>query len=275
MKILVTGANGMLAKEVKERFGKENEIIATDVAELDITNEKAVMDYIMNLKPEYIINCAAYTAVDKAEENYELADKINGDGPANLAKAAKSAGAKLVHISTDYVFGGELDVSKDYIEPDRIEVKLHNVTDIARKGEFSKLTYKEKECVIGLVSSIINELAKQGNVSKEELSKMPVDRLVIMLNKNIFISPEENIVILCTENEPTKDEIMAVTKNSDGKYELENLKIDNKEKEICGQAGDDVQKENDNKENESELENEKEKGTSMRKKAPWERRMAS
>ena len=118
MKILVTGANGMLAKEVKEKFGKENEIIATDVAELDITNEKAVMDYIMNLKPEYIINCAAFTAVDKAEENYELADKINGDGPANLAKAAKSAGAKLVHISTDYVFGGKLDVSKDYKEDD-------------------------------------------------------------------------------------------------------------------------------------------------------------
>ena len=104
---------------------------------------------------------------------------------------------------------------------------------------------------------------------------MPVDRLVIMLNKNIFISPEENIVILCTENEPTKDEIMAVTKNSDGKYELENLKIDNKEKEIGGQAGDDVQKENDNKENENKLENENEKGTSMRKKAPWERRKAS
>ena len=93
-----------------------------------------------------------------------------------------------------------------------------------------------------------------------------------MLNKNIFISPEENIVILCTENEPTKDEIMAVTKNSDGKYELENFKIDNKE--IGGQAGDDVQKENDNKENDNK-ENEKEKGTSMRKKAPWERRMAS
>ena len=118
MKILVTGANGMLAKEVKEKFGKENEIIATDVAELDITNEKAVMDFITDLKPEYIINCAAYTAVDKAEENYELADKINGDGPANLAKAAKAAGAKLVHISTDYVFGGNLDVSKDYKEDD-------------------------------------------------------------------------------------------------------------------------------------------------------------
>ena len=118
MKILVTGANGMLAKEVKGKFAEGNEIIATDVAELDITNEKAVMDYVMKTKPEYIINCAAYTAVDKAEENYELADKINGDGPTNLAKAAKSAGAKLVHISTDYVFGGDLDVSKDYKEDD-------------------------------------------------------------------------------------------------------------------------------------------------------------
>ena len=118
MKILVTGANGMLAKEVKEKFAEGNEIIATDVAELDITNEKAVMDYVMKTKPEYIINCAAYTAVDKAEENYDLADKINGDGPTNLAKVAKSTGAKLVHISTDYVFGGDLDVSKDYKEDD-------------------------------------------------------------------------------------------------------------------------------------------------------------
>lgn len=118
MKILVTGANGMLAKEVKEKFAKENEVIATDVSELDITNEKKVMEYAENTKPEYIINCAAYTAVDKAEENYDLADRINGDGPTNLAKAAKKVGAKLVHISTDYVFGGDLDISKDYKEND-------------------------------------------------------------------------------------------------------------------------------------------------------------
>ena len=118
MKILITGANGMLAKEVREKFEKGNEVILTDVAELDITNEQAVMEYITDLKPDYIINCAAYTAVDKAEENYELADKINGDGPTNLAKAAKAAGAKLVHISTDYVFSGDLDVSKDYKEDD-------------------------------------------------------------------------------------------------------------------------------------------------------------
>lgn len=119
MKILITGANGMLAKEVKEKFTEGNELITTDAADLDITDEKAVFNFVNNLKPDYIINCAAYTAVDKAEECYELADKVNGDGPANLAKAAKSSGAKLVHISTDYVFGGDLDVSKDYNEDDK------------------------------------------------------------------------------------------------------------------------------------------------------------
>ena len=96
MKILITGANGMLAKSVKARLKKGNELICTDVSDLDITNAEAVMNFVKENKPEYIINCAAFTAVDKAEENYELADKINGDGPANLAKAAKSAGAKLV-----------------------------------------------------------------------------------------------------------------------------------------------------------------------------------
>lgn len=131
MKILITGANGMLAKEVKEKFAKENEIITTDVADLDITDEKTVFDYVTKIKPDYIINCAAFTAVDKAEECYELADKINGDGPANLAKAAKAVEAKLVHISTDYVFGGDLDISKDYKEEDeKAPVTVYGITKL-------------------------------------------------------------------------------------------------------------------------------------------------
>lgn len=142
MKILITGANGMLAKEVKEKFKKENDVVTTDVAELDITDEKAVFDFINNLKPDFIINCAAFTAVDKAEECYELADKINGDGPTNLAKAAKTAGSKLVHISTDYVFGGNLDLSKDYKEDDEKDpvtvygkTKLHGEQGIEENME--------------------------------------------------------------------------------------------------------------------------------------------
>ena len=110
MKILITGANGMLAKSVKKRLEKGNELICTDVTDLDITDEKAVMKFVTNLKPDYIINCAAYTAVDKAEEAGEIVDKINGDGPKNLAKASKVVEAPLIHISTDYVFGGDLDI---------------------------------------------------------------------------------------------------------------------------------------------------------------------
>ena len=135
MKILITGAKGMLAKEVIEKFQKGNELILTDVKDLDITNEQAVLDYVTNLKPDYIINCAAFTAVDKAEECQELAEKINGEGPTNLAKAAKQAESKLVHISTDYVFGGELDLTKDYKENDEKKpVTVYGITKL--HGEY-------------------------------------------------------------------------------------------------------------------------------------------
>ena len=117
MKILITGANGMLAKAVRNEFNTD-ELILTDVEDLDITNLEAVKEYVANVKPNYIINCAAYTAVDKAEDEEELAYKINAIGPKNLAIAAKENDSILVHVSTDYVFGGDRDVSLDYSEDD-------------------------------------------------------------------------------------------------------------------------------------------------------------
>ncbi len=121
MKILITGANGMLAKAVRERF-KEHELILTDVVgtelSLDITNLKEVEEFVQLKKPDIIINCAAYTAVDKAEMEEELARKINANGPRNLAIAASKNNCKLVHISTDYVFGGDLYLEGTYKEND-------------------------------------------------------------------------------------------------------------------------------------------------------------
>ena len=117
MKILITGANGMLAKAVRAEF-KNEELICTDVEELDITNLEAVEQFVCDNKPNLVINCAAYTAVDKAEEQEELAYKINAIGPKNLAIASEANDAILVHISTDYVFGGDRPVDQYYSEDD-------------------------------------------------------------------------------------------------------------------------------------------------------------
>lgn len=132
----------MLAKAVRTKFEPNNELICTDVSDLDITDEKRVMEFIEKEKPDYIINCAAFTAVDKAEECYDLANKINGDGPKNLAKAAKKVDATLVHISTDYVFDGDLDVFKSYLEDDKKgpvtvygKTKLHGEEGVQQNTE--------------------------------------------------------------------------------------------------------------------------------------------
>lgn len=107
-KILVTGCNGQLGREINRFYSDKNgfELINTDVDELDITDIKDVMGLVDSVKPYAIINCAAYTAVDACETNEDTAFKVNVIGPRNLAIAAKTHNAKLVHISTDYVFDG-------------------------------------------------------------------------------------------------------------------------------------------------------------------------
>lgn len=121
----------MLAKSVRKRLEKGNELICTDVADLDITNEEGVLKFVTENKPDYIINCAAYTAVDKAEIAGEIVEKINANGPGNLAKAAKANHSVLVHISTDYVFGGDLEVEKDYKEEDaKLPVTAYGITKL-------------------------------------------------------------------------------------------------------------------------------------------------
>nr|WP_248628606.1 dTDP-4-dehydrorhamnose reductase [Enterococcus cecorum] len=108
--ILLTGGNGQLGTELRHLLDEKGiEYVSTDAKEMDITDAQATMDYITNLKPTVIYHCAAYTAVDKAEdEGKELDEKINVDGTRNVALAAKEVGATLVYISTDYVFDGKL-----------------------------------------------------------------------------------------------------------------------------------------------------------------------
>ena len=109
MKILVTGSKGQLGydcvRELRERG--YNDVMATDIDDLDITNEAGALNYVSKNKPDVIIHCASWTAVDKAEENKESVYKINVLGTKNLVQAARTVGAKILYISTDYVFHGD------------------------------------------------------------------------------------------------------------------------------------------------------------------------
>lgn len=117
-KIIVTGCSGQLGRAVNEFYKNDPEIsfVNTDVDELDITDIDAVLKLVREVQPYAIINCAAFTAVDACETQYEKAFAINAIGPRNLAIAARETGAKLMHISTDYVFDGK--GTKPYVETD-------------------------------------------------------------------------------------------------------------------------------------------------------------
>ena len=172
MKILITGANGMLAKSVRKRLEKGNELICTDVADLDITDEKAVMEFVTNAKPDYIINCAAYTAVDKAEEAGEIVRKINADGPKNLAIAAKTVDAPLVHISTDYVFGGDLDIEEEYKEEDeKHPVTAYGITKLEGEEKIKENTDKyyifRTAWLYGDGNNFVRTMLKLGEIKDE------------------------------------------------------------------------------------------------------------
>ena len=115
-KVLLIGADGMLGGELRERLEKKYEVTGTTLQTLDITDRDAVLAKVNEVKPYYIINCAAYTNVDGCEVNYELANKVNGLAVENIAEAAKENDSTFIHISTDYVFDGKLDIEKIYTE---------------------------------------------------------------------------------------------------------------------------------------------------------------
>lgn len=139
-RILVTGANGQLGMEMRILGAvAPNEYIFTDVEELDITDKKAVEDFVCQNNIQIIVNCAAYTNVDCAEEDEATAERINAEAVRNLAEATKRVDGTLFHISTDYVFGGEGNTprSEDMpLDPQGAygRTKLHGEQAIAEVG---------------------------------------------------------------------------------------------------------------------------------------------
>jgi len=136
LKLLITGSNGQLGTQLRKMIesGKSEigqidkvylkaEINYVDYDELDITNLNEVINYVSSFKPDAIINCAAYTNVDKCESDTSTAFKVNALGSRNLAIAAEKVGAKLLHVSTDYVFNGQGNIPfKEYDLPSPVSV---------------------------------------------------------------------------------------------------------------------------------------------------------
>ncbi|MGE9835097.1 dTDP-4-dehydrorhamnose reductase [Streptococcus orisratti] len=147
--ILVTGANGQLGTELRYLLDERNEdYVAVDVAEMDITDADKVEEVFSQVKPTLVYHCAAYTAVDAAEdEGKELNYAINVTGTENVAKAAAKYGATLVYISTDYVFDGEKPVGQEWLETDTPDPKTE-YGRTKRLGEEAVEKYADKFYII-------------------------------------------------------------------------------------------------------------------------------
>lgn len=174
MKVLVTGVRGQLGYDVVNELKKRNhEAIGVDINEMDITDSDSVEQVITKEKPDAVIHCAAYTSVDAAEENKELCMKVNAEGTENIAKVCKKIDAKMIYISTDYVFDGE---GERPWEPEDERAPL-NVYGLSKyEGELAVEKYLEKYFIVRIAwvfgingNNFIKTMLKLGE-TKDEIS---------------------------------------------------------------------------------------------------------
>lgn len=146
MKVLVTGVKGQLGYDVVNELTKRDiEAIGVDIDEMDITDAKSVDKVIKEANPDAVIHCAAYTAVDAAEDNVEICRKVNKDGTQNIANVCKELDIKMIYISTDYVFDGE---GTRPWEPDDKQTPLNVYGQTKYEGELAVLNTLEKYFIV-------------------------------------------------------------------------------------------------------------------------------
>ena len=212
-------------RDIKEVFEEIKNLTREDVLKKIMSTEEKKQENKISLenitefkkdetKKEYISIHSYYP-----EEELKVIENTSGKKAKDLFEKFKDDDG-LVTIDG---FVNSMDVYKNNIEKDKNEIKMENVTELCKRGEFRKLSDSQKEVVLGLVISIINELAGVSKEQKDKLKKLPVSELVKMLDKDIYLSPEENIVMVCIPNDPTKDEAMTVRKTMDGEYILTSL----------------------------------------------------
>lgn len=173
MKILIIGSKGMLGGALAEAFAGE-ELFLWDLEDIDITDEKQVQEKIGELKPDVIINAAAYNAVDKCEteEGFAIAKKVNGEGPGYLAAIAKDLGAVFVHYSSDYIFGGEM--KKEGFKEDDEPSPVNKYGESKLLGEQAVQKYGDKYYILRTCKLF-------GKIGKSEVAKKSFVDLMLQL----------------------------------------------------------------------------------------------
>jgi dTDP-4-dehydrorhamnose reductase len=175
MKILVTGSNGQLGRELRQLSQKypDYKFIFTDIEELDITNRHFVDRFFLDHNPDVVINCAGYTTVDKAETNSSLALELNGSSIGHLAMNASKAEAIFIHISTDYIFDGQKTtpyVEEDIPNPQSVYAKSKYQGELetlrnASKGIIFRTSWLYSEFMNNFVKTIINKGKERGHLN--------------------------------------------------------------------------------------------------------------
>ncbi len=170
MRILITGCNGQVGTElVKQGQALKHEIVAFDLERLDITQANSVQKTVSEHQPEIVINAAAYTAVDKAEQEIELAYAVNRDGAAHLAAACKTENIPLLHISTDYIFDGQKEAP--YIEEDSA-----NSTGIYGQSKWQGEQAVRKALLKHIILRVSWVFASEGNNFVKTMLRLGIER---------------------------------------------------------------------------------------------------
>ena len=183
--VLITGSRGQLGDAIRRRMDRfpAYTFTLTDIDELDLCDKKAVLDFVRRGRYAYIINCAAYTAVDRAESDAERCMRINRDAVGHLATAAREVGARLIHISTDYVFDGR--ATRPYREDDPTSpTSVYGRTKLA--GEHVLLEALPTDAVILRTAWLYSEV---GNNFVKTMLRLGAERPEIRVVNDQFGSP--------------------------------------------------------------------------------------
>lgn len=183
MKVLVTGVNGQLGYDVIKELNKRNiECLGADISDFDISDKNQTEKFIKEYNPDAVVHCSAYTAVDKAEDEHDLCERVNAFGAENIAKACKEINAKMLYVSTDYVFSGE-DEGEYEIDFSKAPKSVYGKTKLAGEEKVQQLLNKHFIVRISWV------FGKNGNNFVKTMLRLGAERSELGVVADQFGSP--------------------------------------------------------------------------------------